>query len=193
MANLSVFDFEGYQVRFVGTAESPEWVAADVAKVLGIQNASDTLKRLEPYQKGVCTVNTFGGKQKMLTVTLDGLKVLIAKSRSPKARDLASKIGMDVYVSLIESDCIRVLQSAFADLRPVRQFSVHGYRIDLYLAAVNIAVECDEYGHGCYDQKKDLGRERIIKSALGCCFVRFNPDEPGFNIGDVILTIRGLI
>jgi prophage antirepressor-like protein len=39
MTNLSVFAFEGHQVRFVGTAENPEWVAADVCSILGLDTS----------------------------------------------------------------------------------------------------------------------------------------------------------
>ena len=49
MTNLSVFAFEGHQVRFVGTAENPEWVAADVCKILGL-NTSEAVNG----RKGRC-------------------------------------------------------------------------------------------------------------------------------------------
>ncbi|MCC5655310.1 MAG: hypothetical protein ACYTXT_35380 [Nostoc sp.] len=34
MSDLSVFVFESQQVRFVGTPEKPEWVAADIVALL---------------------------------------------------------------------------------------------------------------------------------------------------------------
>ncbi|WP_193200822.1 hypothetical protein [Nostoc sp. MG11] len=45
MSELSVFVFESQQVRFVGTAEKSEWVAADVCAILEIKNVSDALSR----------------------------------------------------------------------------------------------------------------------------------------------------
>lgn len=100
MSNLSVFDFEGYQVRFVGTAENPEWVAADVTDVLGIQNASDTLKRLEPYQKGVASIYTPGGKQDVLTITEAGLYALIFTSRKESAKRFQKWVFSEVLPSI---------------------------------------------------------------------------------------------
>lgn len=47
MSNLSMFAFEGQEVRFVGTAEKPEWIAADICECLEL---SDTSKALEPLE-----------------------------------------------------------------------------------------------------------------------------------------------
>ncbi len=34
MSNLSIFTFERQQVRFVSTAEEPEWIAAELVAIL---------------------------------------------------------------------------------------------------------------------------------------------------------------
>jgi very-short-patch-repair endonuclease len=190
MSSLSVFDFEGNTVRFVGTVDKPEWVAQDVCKVLEVKNVSDAIERLDDYQKGLRTVQTHCGKQKLLTVTLDGLKALVTTSRSPRAKVLAKALGFDVYVSPIEADCLSVLEAAFSDSTPIRQYSVQSYRIDLYLERWGIAIECDEYGHKSIDKSLEANRQLAIEKILGCVFVRFNPHSSGFNIGCVISEIR---
>ena len=86
MSNLSVFDFEGYEVRFAGTSDKPEWVAADIARILGIQNIRQNLASMDDYQKGVCIVDTPGGKQEMATVTESGLYALIFTSRKDESK-----------------------------------------------------------------------------------------------------------
>lgn len=78
--------FEGYIVRFVGTADKPEWVASDICVVLDIGNVSDALADFEDYQKGIANVDTPGGTQKMLTVTEAGLYSLVFKSRKENAK-----------------------------------------------------------------------------------------------------------
>ncbi|MGK7951855.1 MAG: Bro-N domain-containing protein [Xenococcaceae cyanobacterium] len=55
MSNLSIFTFEHQQVRFVGTAEKPEWIAVDLCNILEIKNPSDTLAKFEEDEKGVAT------------------------------------------------------------------------------------------------------------------------------------------
>lgn len=86
MSNLSVFSFEEKEVRFVGIAEKPEWVAADVCACLQLSDTSKALETLEPDEKGTKNVRTPGGEQEMLTVTEPGLYRLIFKSRKPVAK-----------------------------------------------------------------------------------------------------------
>ncbi|AVH68180.1 BRO-N domain-containing protein [Nostoc sp. 'Peltigera membranacea cyanobiont' N6] len=88
MSNLSVFAFEEKEVRFVGTAEKPQWVASDVCNCLEIRvsGVSEAIASLEDDEKGNANVVTLGGEQEMLTVTEPGLYRLIFKSRKPVAK-----------------------------------------------------------------------------------------------------------
>ena len=51
MSNLTVFQFEQNEVRFVGTADDPWWVAADVCAVLEHSNPSSAIARLDDDEK----------------------------------------------------------------------------------------------------------------------------------------------
>ena len=51
MTNLAVFAFEGQQVRFVGTADQPQWVAQDVCQCLELNDISKALEPLEADEK----------------------------------------------------------------------------------------------------------------------------------------------
>ena len=91
---VTVFAFEGQQVRFVGTSEKPEWVAADVCGILGLDTSLAVNGRpdrpnsgLDSDEKGTAIVSTPGGNQEMLTVTEPGLyRLLSSKSRKPIAK-----------------------------------------------------------------------------------------------------------
>lgn len=85
-----------------------------------------------------------------------------------------------------EQQTIGQIARAFAHLRVVMQYKVPPYAIDLYFPDQGIAVECDEDGHCRYDQESETRRQRHIEWALGCTFVRYNPDAPTFHIPDVI-------
>jgi prophage antirepressor-like protein len=85
MSNIILFQFESNEIRFVGTAENPEWIAADICKALDLENTSKALETLEPDEKGITFSDTLGGEQGMLTVTESGLYRLIFKSRKPAA------------------------------------------------------------------------------------------------------------
>jgi prophage antirepressor-like protein len=88
MTELSIFDFEGHEIRVSGSAERPEWVAADVGAVLGLEHTtlSRRVARLPETWKGVYSIHTLGGQQQMLTVTEPGLYELIFRSDKPAAQ-----------------------------------------------------------------------------------------------------------
>lgn len=94
--------FEGQRIRVFGTAEKPEWVAADVCKILGIGNPSKALLKFDDDEKGITSSNTPGGVQDLLTVTEPGLYRLIFKSRKPIAKQFQRWVYHDVL------PCIRM-------------------------------------------------------------------------------------
>jgi prophage antirepressor-like protein len=95
---LSVFEFENKPVRFVGTAEAPEWIAQDVTDTLGIDRTQ--IRRLEDYQKGVHKVHTPGGMQEMITVKEAGLYALIFTSRKDAAKRFQRWVFEEVLPSI---------------------------------------------------------------------------------------------
>jgi prophage antirepressor-like protein len=93
-------DFEGHRVRFVGTAENPEWVAVDVCDVLGIENSRDAVSRLPDDEKGVVITDTIHGKQKLRTVYESGLYRLMFSSRKPDAKRFQKWVVSEVLPSI---------------------------------------------------------------------------------------------
>ena len=190
MNNLSVFSFENQEVRFVDGKP----VANDVATVLGYADPAKTIStKVKDKHKGVCKIVTPGGMQSVMVLEEEGVLQLVSSSRLPNALQLAKQMGVKIMNCTLEQQFISVIESSFLDLKPIRQFSVGCYRVDLYLSIPNIAVECDEKGHLHYSCEKERERERKIFNALNCTFVRFNPDSPNFNIGNVIRKIREAI
>ena len=59
MSNLTIFQFESQEVRFVGTADDPWWVAADVCAVLGLNR--DTHKHMIKLKDTEKTRKSFPG------------------------------------------------------------------------------------------------------------------------------------
>jgi hypothetical protein len=80
--------------------------------------------------------------------------------------------------------------AAFVGLNPIPQYKVGPYRIDLYFEAYKIALECDENGHCDLSAINEQERQQFIEQNLGCTFIRFNPDEEGFNIGNIIAELH---
>ena len=88
---------------------------------------------------------------------------------------------------------MRQITRAFKHIPHVQNYRVSPYYIDLYFTKQRIAVECDEYGHQNYTQADEMERQERIERMLGCQFVRFNPDDPTFEVGDVINQIMVLM
>lgn len=89
MSNLTVFNFESKEVRFVGTADIPEWVASDVVAILYPEampsSYSKYLSKVPPHKKGKKKVLTPGGEQEVVTLFEGGFYRLILRSNSPRA------------------------------------------------------------------------------------------------------------
>ena len=79
----------------------PLFVAADVCRVLEIQNASDTVnKLLDDDERGIDTIYTPSGKQSMAVVTEAGLYSLILRSRKPEAKTFKRWVTHEVLPSI---------------------------------------------------------------------------------------------
>ena len=92
-----------------------------------------------------------------------------------------------------EQKTVKQIRRAFKHLTTIQQYKVAPYYIDLYFPSHNIAVECDEQGHRRYSKQEEDKRQKYIEQKLECAFVRYNPDDRNFNIGDVIHQIMMLV
>lgn len=128
--------------------------------------------------------------QAMAYVTLTSLDP--EKDYRITAETLNLFISCDIALTK-EQKTIGQIVRAFKHLRTLTQYRVAPYYVDLYFPDQQIAVECDEEGHRKYTQEVEGNRQTFIERALGCTFVRYNPDVDGFNIGDVIHRIMMLV
>ena len=78
----------------------PWWIAKDVCEVLGIDNPSQALTRLDDDEKGVVLNDTLGGSQRMVTVSESGLYSLILTSRKPGAKEFKKWVTSEVLPSI---------------------------------------------------------------------------------------------
>jgi very-short-patch-repair endonuclease len=74
----------------------------------------------------------------------------------------------------------------------VQQYTVLGYKIDLYSIKYKIAIECDEY-HESYNQKNENNRQKEITKELNCKWIRYKPYNEHFDIFILIKDIYKLI
>ena len=57
------------------------------------------------------------------------------------------------------------------------QYSVLGYRIDLYFHKYKLAIEVDVLGHAHRNLNNEIERQKTLARELNYVFIRINPDE----------------
>ena len=105
MSNSIVsFNFDGNDVRFVGSVEKPEWVAADIVAVLYPEATRSSygkyLDSVPLEWKGKKKVLTLGGDQEVNTLFEPGLYCLIARSNSVHAISFQRWVFEEVLPSI---------------------------------------------------------------------------------------------
>ena len=98
MTALEIFKYAGQQVRTVGTADAPRFVAMDVLSILDLDRTA--LRRLDADEKGVDSIHTLGGTQELSTVTESGLYSLVLGSRKEGAREFKRWITREVIPAI---------------------------------------------------------------------------------------------
>ena len=81
-----------------------------------------------------------------------------------------------------EQSVINLRKDAFEGENMQTQYSVLGYRTDLYFHKYKLAIEFEELGHNDRNINDETERQRALERELSCVFIRINPDEPDFNI-----------
>ena len=62
------------------------------------------------------------------------------------------------------------------------QYTVLGYKIDLYFHDFKLAIDVDEKGHKDRNIDHEIERQKALEKKLSSQFIRINPDEKDFNI-----------
>ena len=172
MNALAVFEYaDKAQVRVVRDDKGDPWfVAADVCKVLELNDTSRAVSRLDEDEKGTTTIRTLGGNQDVLTVSEPGLYSLIGTSRKPEAKAFRRWINHDVLPSLRAngSYSLQKLSPAKALLAQVQQLVDHEERIAA-LEAKTSAIESstDYFSVLAWARLKGFPVDNVTASRVG--------------------------
>ncbi|MCI7205329.1 MAG: antA/AntB antirepressor family protein [Clostridium sp.] len=179
----------------------------------------DQLRRVEA-KKGVDFITIIsrsespdGGRPKVTyIISLDITKqiciMMIVSNRLKKeSKEIANKIR-DYLIKITGEGTELILKSRKEDqfidkleeaLKPFgikgeRQYHILGYRIDYYIASINLAIEYDENEHTYYSYEAQEGRQKTIQNKLNCKFIRVSDEKSdAYNIGYIIKNIFNLI
>lgn len=209
--NLLVFNNSEFgKLEIFIDEEGKEWFpAADVATVLGYKNQHDAITKHCCNKLGiiyrlveVITGTRLDGSKIIQNlhkkyIDKDNLLLFINKSRMltiKEKEDILNLFNINYIVtSMKETELLKILQLSFKKYKSTKNFYVGNYRIDLYFPDLNLAIECDENNHNDRDMNYEKIRQKFIENNLKCIFIRFNPDDINFNIGDVIYKIISYI
>lgn len=157
---LQPFQFEGLEVRFVGTIEVPEWVGADIVAVLypesDSKNRSTYLRGIPDDWKGLQKVQTLGGFQDMVTVYEPGFYALIARSNSSKAVPFQKWVYEEVLPSIRKTGSYSLTKQPSVNLLPPDKERLENIRLGMDLL----------YELGGIDERTQLALKDLVRDIL---------------------------
>jgi hypothetical protein len=104
--------------------------------------------------------------------------------------DASQQVEVVKFPMCIEGQTIGFIENAYRGLHSMsREFRIGSYFVDLCFTNDLIVVECDEYGHRDRSLAEEEAREEFIKNQ-GYAMIRYNPNEPRFDLSDVLNRIN---
>ena len=137
-----------------------------------------------------------GGHNKIIFMLTESTYELFKNSFNLRNRyivEISNNIKQINIGMCIENQTIGFISNAYSNMLNVkRQFTIGKYRADLYFVDYKLVIECDENGHVDRDPENEKIRESYITS-LGNKIIRFNPNESGFDLSNVLREINSVL
>jgi hypothetical protein len=203
MTAMIPFNFEGAELRAMLIDEAPWWVANDLCKLLGINNARQAVARLDDDQKGVTQADTLGGVQTLSIVCESGMWTLVLRSDKPEAKRVRRWLTDEVLPSLRQhgsytmpgatpsgepkwedSDVPRLSASVAAVRTAMRLFGTRAARAVWYELGLPRPADSIETQGGSSASDPLLDAVRECLAAVDCATVEDVAQAIGFDLGD---------
>ena len=96
--------------------------------------------------------------------------------------ELVDKLGFRLHdvINTKEQTVLKSIKDAFEGEDMQTQYSVLGYRIDLYFHKHKLAIEVDELGHADRNLSNEIERQKALEKELDCVFIGINPEGKNF-------------
>ena len=109
---------------------------------------------------------------------------MIMGCRTDKSCSIKRYLGFKLHdvINTKKQTVITAIKYAFEGEDMQTQYSVLGYRIDLYFRKYKLAIEVDELGHADRNINNEIEWQKALERELNCVYIRINPDEKDFNI-----------
>ena len=100
MHEVTFFEYQSHQFRSITIDNEPWFVAKDVCDVLGLENVSKALIKIPDLHKGVNSIQTLGGIQKVNVIDEPGLYRLILRCNKPEAEPFMEWVTAEVLPAI---------------------------------------------------------------------------------------------
>lgn len=183
------------------------FVGYEVATLLGYKNPNQTVKDIVSKSNQIYFKDYVGEKipplnPKTVLITRDGVIEILLKTRkrlTPDVEHILKKFNITTTNRKClskEQQCLSVITDVFKTEKFEDQYNVGKYRLDLYFPEHKIVIECDENGHESrkpWDEKERMDFVNKELNIDNSYWVRFNPDEYGFEMSRVVGNIHSII
>ena len=107
---------------------------------------------------------------------------IIMDCRTDKSCSLIKNLGFKLYdvINTEEQTIINSIKDTFEEEKTQTQYSVLGYRINLYFYKYKLAIEVDELERTNRNINNEIERQKALEKEPNCVFIRINPDKKDF-------------
>lgn len=190
----NIYKFNGNNIDVYITNNKRYYNKSDIAYVLQYRDKKINIipgRYIKKYKELLPIENHYNiskNKLESLYIEEDGLIALLARSKKPSAIQFCKLFQINVKFTYKEQEIIIYLKKYYDQLniKYTEQYKISKYLIDFYIHKYNIAIEVDENNHKYRNKEYEQQRELYLKNKLNCVFFRFNPDDPDYNLGDIL-------
>ena len=97
---LTLFDYNGAEIRVLTKDGEPLFVAKDVCDVLGLADVSMSVRALDDDEKLMQKIFVSGQNREMIVISESGLYTLIMRSNKPEAKKFRKWVTQEVLPSI---------------------------------------------------------------------------------------------
>ena len=184
MANITRETYENSGIEVIADEDDELWLnERHVQEQLRLKNLPAlTNEHPKEHKKQRPELNKSTNQPNRRFIHVDLALKVIMNCRTDESCNIKRKLGFTLYdvVNTKEQSVISAIKGEFEGENMQTQYSVLGYRIDLYFH--KLAIEVGKLGHSDRNINDEIERQRPLERELNCVFIRINPDAADYNI-----------
>ena len=186
MVNITKKTWENNDIEVIVDSVNALWLnEKNIEEKLGHKNLPAITNKYDKiHKKHRCELVNKPIKQSdRRFLHIDLVLKIIMDCRTDKSCSLIRTLEFKIYnvINTKEQTIINSIKNTFEGENMQTQYSVLGYRIDIYFHEYKFAIEVDELGHANRNINNEIERQKALEKELNCVFIRINPDEKDFN------------